>query len=82
VKIVARCANRPYFPQRVQPARFGIWFLGFGICLALLLLTSAALAQHHESTLPSDFDQPIRLYSVGLGKFTRAISSKNAEAQA
>ncbi len=82
VKVVARCANRPYFPQTVQPARFGIWFLGFGICLALLLLTIAALAQQHEGALPSDFDQPIQLYSVGLGPFTRSISSKNADAQA
>jgi tetratricopeptide (TPR) repeat protein len=40
------------------------------------------LAQHVEGSLPHDFDEPIRLYSVGLGTFTRPISSSNAEAQA
>jgi tetratricopeptide (TPR) repeat protein len=40
------------------------------------------LAQHVEGALPHDFDEPIRLYTVGLGKFTRPISSSNAEAQA
>jgi tetratricopeptide (TPR) repeat protein len=39
-------------------------------------------AQHHERPLPPDFDEPIRLYTVGLGKFTRPISSPNAEAKA
>ena len=38
--------------------------------------------QHHERPLPADFNEPIRLYTVGLGKFTRPISSSNAEAKA
>src|SRR4051812_23026627 len=38
--------------------------------------------QHAEGALPHDFDEPIRLYTVGLGTFTRPISSKSAEAQA
>jgi tetratricopeptide (TPR) repeat protein len=41
-----------------------------------------ALAQHVEGSLPHDFDEPIRLYTVGLGTFTRPISSSNPEAQA
>lgn len=40
------------------------------------------LAQHVEGALPRDFNEPIRLYSSGLGTFTRPISSSNAEAQA
>lgn len=48
----------------------------------MLLAPLPLTAQHHEGALPSDFDQPIRLYSVGLGKFARPISSKNPEAQA
>lgn len=40
-----------------------------------------ALAQHAEGSLPHDFDEPIRLYTVGLGTFTRPISSSNADAQ-
>ena len=38
--------------------------------------------QHAEGALPHDFDEPIRLYTVGLGTFTRPISSSNTEAQA
>src|SRR3954452_18932118 len=38
--------------------------------------------QHAEGALPHDFDEPIRLYTVGLGTFTRPISSKSIEAQA
>jgi tetratricopeptide (TPR) repeat protein len=41
-----------------------------------------ALAQHVEGSLPHDFDEPIRLYTMGLGTFTRPISSTNADAQA
>ena len=39
-------------------------------------------AQHDEQTRPADFDQPIRLYSAGLGASNRSISSPNAEARA
>ena len=42
----------------------------------------SAAAQHAEGALPHDFDEPIRLYTVGLGTFRRPISSTNAEAQA
>lgn len=41
-----------------------------------------AAAQHYEHPLPADFNEPIRLYTSGLGTFTRLISSSNAEAQA
>ncbi len=40
------------------------------------------LAQHGEGSLPHDFDEPIRLYTVGLGTFARPIASPNPEAQA
>ncbi len=60
------------------------------VIAALLALTiqlagaqrQPALAQHAEGALPHDFDEPIRLYTVELGAFTRPISSKNTEAQA
>ena len=47
---------------------------------SLLVVVSAiqAGAQHYEHPLPADFDEPIRLYTTGLGTFTRPISSKNA----
>ena len=32
------------------------------------------LAQHYEHPLPADFNEPIRLYTTGLGTFTRPIS--------
>ena len=41
-----------------------------------------AFAQHVEGSLPHDFDEPIRLYTVGLGTLTRPISSTNPDAQA
>jgi tetratricopeptide (TPR) repeat protein len=41
-----------------------------------------AAPQHHDRSLPADFDQPIQLYKSGLGTFTRPISSSNAEAKA
>ncbi|HEU4893952.1 MAG TPA: hypothetical protein VFT47_20495, partial [Vicinamibacterales bacterium] len=52
--------------------------------LASLLIAGAASAsaQHYEHPLPADFNEPIRLYTTGLGTFTRPISSSNAEAQA
>ena len=40
-------------------------------------------AQHHdEHPVPADFNEPIRLYTAVLGKFTRPISSPNPQARA
>jgi len=39
-------------------------------------------AQYDEQSRPADFDQPIRLYTAGLGTSNRSISSPNAEARA
>jgi tetratricopeptide (TPR) repeat protein len=52
-----------------------------GFCLAL---AGSLLAQQHEMTTPTSPRtlDPIPIYTVGLGPFTRPISSKNAEAQA
>ena len=54
------------------------------ILVAALVVACAATlaAQHYEHPLPADFNEPIRLYTTGLGTFTRPISSSNAEAQA
>jgi tetratricopeptide (TPR) repeat protein len=46
------------------------------------ILRFDGVAQHYEHPLPADFNEPIRLYTTGLGTFTRPISSSNAEAQA
>ena len=54
----------------------------FLAAVPLILLASPARAQHYEHPLPADFNEPIRLYTVGLGPFTRPMSSTNAEAQA
>src|SRR5688572_23021575 len=35
------------------------------------------VAQHYEHPLPADFNEPIRLYTAGLGKFSRPISAAN-----
>ncbi len=51
----------------------------FFVCLTT---RAPAFAQHAEGALPHDFDEPIKLYKVGLGTFTRPISSKNRDAQA
>ena len=61
-----------------KPIRF-VRLIGF-----LLVVASAiqAGAQHYEHPLPDDFNEPIRLYTTGLGTFTRPISSSHAEAQA
>ena len=49
---------------------------------ALAMACAATLAaQHYEHSLPADFDEPIRLYTTGLGTFTRPISRPNPEAQ-
>ena len=63
------------------------WFCAFAVGIALSWGAQpptrvAAAQQHHERPLPADFNEPIRLYTVGLGKFTRPISSSNAEAKA
>ncbi len=56
--------------------------------VGLLTLPSVSARQHdqqHEMTTPQApirKVEPIPLYTVGLGPFTRPISSKNAEAQA
>src|SRR5690242_85698 len=57
------------------------------ICRALLLgccLIGGALSAQSEQSkpLPVRYREPIQLYSVGLGKFQKKISSKNPEAQA
>jgi tetratricopeptide (TPR) repeat protein len=52
------------------------------ICGLFTVLANRPFAQHAEGALPHDFDEPIKLYKVGLGTFTRPISSKSAEAQA
>ncbi len=51
---------------------------------ALTLLVATASAQHEMTTPtpPARKLEPIPLYTVGLGAFTRPISSTNAEAQA
>jgi tetratricopeptide (TPR) repeat protein len=50
------------------------------MCAATIVVDT--VAQHYEHPLPADFNEPIRLYTAGLGTFTRPISSFNAEAQA
>jgi tetratricopeptide (TPR) repeat protein len=55
--------------------------IAFVLVLTLQPQTLAA-RQHDEHPMPADFDQPIRLYASGLGKFTWPISSRSPEAQA
>jgi hypothetical protein len=54
------------------------------LAIASLLLAAGVTAavQQHEHALPADFNQPIALYTSGLGSFTRPISSRNTDAQA
>jgi tetratricopeptide (TPR) repeat protein len=52
------------------------------ICALFTVLAKRPFAQHAEGALPHDFDEPIKLYKVGLGTFTRPISSENPDAQA
>src|SRR4029453_9514088 len=40
------------------------------ICVLLGDVSNRAFAQHAEGALPHDFDEPIKLYKVGLGTFT------------
>ncbi len=55
-----------------------------GLSLLLLsLLPSTVLAQHDEHMrLPPSFDQPMPLYTVGLGPYARRITTTSREAQA
>src|SRR5712671_1226472 len=53
--------------------------------LCSLVTFSAAFAQddqHDPGPLPKSVSEPIKLYTVGLGSFTRKISSSHKEAQA
>jgi len=54
--------------------------------LSLCLLAAAVSVPSAQSEpavpLPARYREPIQLYSVGLGKFSRPISSTNTEAQA
>ncbi len=52
--------------------------------LAVLASVSLVSAQQHDmgGGLPKQFDEPIPLFTVGLGPFTRTISSADPEAQA
>ena len=59
--------------------------------LALIFLAAPLVAQEppmsHDNdmaatSLPKNFNEPIKLFPKALGKFTRPISSKNPEAQA
>jgi tetratricopeptide (TPR) repeat protein len=48
----------------------------------LALLPAAAASQHtHDVPMPRGFDEPMRLYEVGLGRFTRPITTGSREAQ-
>ena len=75
-----------WYSEPMNRHRRCAWRVAGGLLVALALASSGgrvapALAQHAEGSLPHDFDEPIRLYTVGLGTFTRPISSSNAEAQ-
>ncbi len=50
--------------------------------LSVVVAGSGLLAQEQARPIPVRYREPIQLYSVGLGKFARPISSKNTEAQA
>jgi tetratricopeptide (TPR) repeat protein len=70
-------------PERTNRSRWelevGSWKLIVALVIACAEIVSA---QHYEHALPADFNEPIRLYTTGLGTFTRPISSSSAEAQA
>jgi tetratricopeptide (TPR) repeat protein len=57
--------------------------LAVGAVAAAAGLAAQQHSEQHESTpLPARYRDPIPLYTVGLGPFSRPISSKNTEAQA
>ena len=50
--------------------------------LFLVLMPARAASQHtHDVPMPSGFDQPMRLYEVGLGTFSRRVTTSSREAQ-
>jgi len=53
------------------------------ICAVLLLILPAgASGQHtHEVPMPRGFEQPMRLYDVGLGPFSRPVTTRSRESQ-
>jgi tetratricopeptide (TPR) repeat protein len=52
------------------------------LCLLTATLSVVSAQSEQSAPLPVKYREPIQLYTVGLGKFSRPISSKNAEAQA
>ena len=52
------------------------------IFLCVVWALAASAQQPAAPTLPARYLEPIPLYTVGLGPFTRAISSTNEDAQA
>jgi tetratricopeptide (TPR) repeat protein len=73
-------AARLYF---FSPRRFpSILVFGVVLCCVIRLAPGIASGQHEERPFPADFNEPIRLYTTGLGSFTRPISSPNPEAKA
>jgi tetratricopeptide (TPR) repeat protein len=64
--------------MRTPSARTGL----SALCLLAAALSVVSAQSEQSAPLPVKFREPIQLYTVGLGKFARPISSKNAEAQA
>ncbi|MHC5029209.1 MAG: tetratricopeptide repeat protein [Planctomycetota bacterium] len=56
--------------------------LRLAICLSLVAVASVTAQRSQAPQLPEAFNEPIQLFTVGLGPFTRTISSSNPEAQA
>jgi len=56
----------------------------FGVVLCCVIRHAPGIAsgQHEERPFPADVNEPIRLYTTGLGSCTRPISSPNPEAKA
>lgn len=55
------------------------------LIIIIVLATSTAVAQHQQhdpGPLPARVSKPVPLYKVGLGTFSRKISSSNPETQA
>ena len=52
------------------------------LIVAVIVAGGVTPAQEQSQPIPVKYREPIQLYTVGLGKFTRKISSANPEAQA